>query len=309
MRSRIFGISIIGFLGLFAVLLSGCLGATGVSDRTTQVITDLRVMDFENRTQIVVGVERKLDFTYFSLDNPPRLMITLVNTSRGVYANRVDVGKGDVLAINLHDRRNPHPAVQLEILLTRFSAPEVQGEENRLLVSLPRVRTEDAGRIVENYRIGPEDSLEIQVWKNKDLSRQATVRPDGKVSLPLVGDVQASGLTTGELEKVITDRLAEFVEAPHVSVLVAEVNSYFFYITGEVAKPGKYPIKGHTTLLQAVSMAGGFTPFAARNKISVFRKEADGGDKIIRVKYDEILSTGDAKANIALQTGDTIVVP
>lgn len=294
---------------VIALLLAGCAGAPAAGGGS-QAITDLRVLDLENRTQIVVAVERKLDYTYFSLDDPPRLVINLLNTSPGVYADRIDVQKGSVLAIDIRAKRNPHIASQVEIVLTRLVAPEVRADQNRLVIDLPKSRADEIGRVVEQYRIGPEDQLEVQVWKNADLSRSATVRPDGKISLPLIGDVQASGLTTDELEAEIARRLEKYVEAAHVSVLVSAVNSYYYYITGEVANPGKYPLKGRTTLLQALSMAGGFTPFASRNDISVFRKSPSGTtEKRMRVRYDDIISSADGKGNIQLQTGDTIVVP
>lgn len=292
-----------------ALLVAGCAGANVAGDGL-QTITDLRVLDLESRTQIVMVVERKLDYTYFSLEDPPRLVINLLNTSPGLYTDRIEVQKGSVLSIDIHSKRNPHVASRVEIVLTRLVVPEVRADQNRLVIELPKSKADEVGRVVEQYRIGPEDQLEVQVWKNADLTRQVTVRPDGKISLPLVGDVQASGLTTDELEQEIVTRLSKFIEAPHVSILVSAVNSYYYYITGEISKPGKYPLKGRTSLLQAVSMAGGFTPFASRNDISVFRKNPNGAtEKRIRVRYNDILKSADGKANILLQTGDTIVIP
>jgi polysaccharide export outer membrane protein len=178
-----------------------------------------------------------------------------------------------------------------------------------LLIDFPRIQI-DGQRVVDEYRIGPEDVLEIMVWKNSDLTRTVTVRPDGKVSLPLIGDVQASGLTTEELKTQVTRQMKEFIASPDVSVLVSNINSYYYYILGEVAKPGKYPLKEKITVLQALSMAGGFTPFAYKNGISLFRMDpATSMQTKIRIRYDEIVSSDDTKKNLLIQSGDTILVP
>ena len=131
--------------------------------------------------------------------------------------------------------------------------------------------------VTSDYTIGPEDVLEITVWRNTDLSKVVAVRPDGRISLPLIGDVGAAGRTAAELAGAIAEKLKEFKENPQVSIVVKEVNSYAIYVLGEVTKPGKYPLKSKTTLLQAITLASGFTPAAARNKIVVFRFGEQGG--------------------------------
>ena len=164
--------------------------------------------------------------------------------------------------------------------------------------------------VTTDYILGPEDVLEIIVWKNADLSKQVQVRPDGRISLPLIGDVPAVGRTTTQLTGELTTRLASYMENPTVSILVKEVNSYAIYVLGEVAKPGKYPLKTKTTLLQAITLASGFTPTAARNKIVIFRfgKDTEGLKKI-KASYDDIVVRDGSNQNIELKPGDQIVVP
>jgi polysaccharide biosynthesis/export protein len=167
--------------------------------------------------------------------------------------------------------------------------------------------------ISKEFLLGPEDVLEVTVWRNQDLSRIVVVRPDGKISLPLIGDVQASGLTAAQVAAKIAARLTEFKENPNVSVSIKEVNSYFIYVLGEVLKPGKYPIKSYATVLQGVSLAGGFTNFASKSKMAVLRTVAngDGNQHQIRipVPYNELISGTGAIENFILKSGDTIVVP
>lgn len=164
--------------------------------------------------------------------------------------------------------------------------------------------------VTPDYIIGPEDVLEITVWRNADLSKTVAVRPDGRVSLPLVGDVTAVGRTAAQLAEDISSRLKEFKENPQVSIVVREVNSYTVFVLGEVTKPGKYPLKSKTTLLQAITIAGGFTPVAARNKLVVFRF-SDAGEKDLKIKasYDDIVLRDSSGQNVVLKPGDTIVVP
>lgn len=172
-------------------------------------------------------------------------------------------------------------------------------------------KTDKASLIVtQEYWIGPEDILDITVWRNADLSKQVLVRPDGRVSLPLIGDITAVGKTAAELAEVISAKLKEFKENPQVSIVVKEVNSYAIYVLGEVAKPAKYPLKSKTTILQAVTLAGGFLPTAARNKLVVFRFGENGEKDVkLRASYDDIVLRDGAGQNITLKPGDTLVVP
>ena len=172
-------------------------------------------------------------------------------------------------------------------------------------------KTEKALLIVTpEYFIGPEDVLNITVWRNVDLSREVTVRPDGRISLPLIGDIIAVGRTPAQLSEDISSKLKEYKENPQVSIVVKEVNSYAIYVLGEVVKPGKYPLRSKTTLLQAITIASGFTATAARNKIVVFRFAKDGQGQIkIKASYDDIVLRDGSNQNIEMKPGDQIVVP
>ena len=164
--------------------------------------------------------------------------------------------------------------------------------------------------VTKDYIIGPEDVLEITVWRNQDLSKVVAVRPDGRISLPLIGDVVAVGKTPAQLTDEITDKLKEYKENPSVGIMVQQVNSYAIFVLGEVAKPGKYPLKSKTTLLQGITIAGGFTAIAARNKLVVFRFGENGqADEKIKASYDDIVLRDGSLQNIELKPGDTIVVP
>lgn len=164
------------------------------------------------------------------------------------------------------------------------------------------------------FLLGPEDLLEITVWKNADLSRITPIRPDGLISMPIIGDVQASGLTADGLAHRIAERLKQFVAGnPAVSVSVKELNSYSVYVLGEVTKPGKYQAKSYITLLQAISMGGGFTEYAKKNKLQVVRNRLNGDNKIhetrIPVRYDDLLAGQGEPGNMILLSGDTVIVP
>lgn len=166
----------------------------------------------------------------------------------------------------------------------------------------------DPIKIPESYIIGQGDVLEFFVWRNEHLSRQVTVRPDGKISLPLIQDFQAEGLTILQLKDRITRQFKQYVQNPTVTVIVRQINSYKISILGRVAKPGIYSLTTKTTLLEAISMAGGFTEWANKRKIIVIRNQV-GQKKKLRINYKKIVSGKDLSQNIILQRGDTIVVP
>ncbi len=163
------------------------------------------------------------------------------------------------------------------------------------------------------FLLGPEDELEITVWGNKDLTRVTAVRPDGLISMPIIGDVQAAGLTADALAQRIADRLKQYIANPAVSVSVKELNSYSVYVLGEVSKPGKFQLKSYVTVLQAISMAGGFTEWAKKNKLQVVRATQNGDHKRqevhIPIRYDDLVSGRGEPGNIVLHPGDTVVVP
>jgi polysaccharide export outer membrane protein len=161
---------------------------------------------------------------------------------------------------------------------------------------------------LEEYRIGPEDVLQIFVWKNDTLSRVVSVRPDGKISLPLLGDVEAAGKTTRDLREVLVKRFTEFIAAPEISVIVNEIKSIKVSVIGEVPKPGRYELKSRTTVLDMVALAGGFGPFASRGKMVVLRPEG-GKMKRIPFNFNRAVSEGGEQENFYLQPGDILVVP
>lgn len=161
---------------------------------------------------------------------------------------------------------------------------------------------------LDEYRIGPADVLQVTVWRNEQLSREVPVRPDGKISLPLLNDVQAADLTAVELRDEIAERLKEYVTAPAVTVTVKEINSLKVNVLGQVQKPGVLEVKRRVSVLEAIALAGGLTPFAAPNKVVVLRKGPDGRLVRIGVRYKDLVE-GDDRQNILLQRDDTVMVP
>jgi polysaccharide export outer membrane protein len=158
------------------------------------------------------------------------------------------------------------------------------------------------------YKIGPQDVLRIDVWKEAEISRTAPVRPDGRISLPLLNDVQAAGLTPTQLATVITDGLKKFITNPQVTVGVTEINSRRVYVTGEVTHQGAFPLLPNMTVLQALSSAGGFSQFAKLKSIYVLRTE-DGKQIKHPFNYKDVVSGKKPESNIPLLPGDVIVVP
>ncbi len=158
-----------------------------------------------------------------------------------------------------------------------------------------------------SYVIGPEDVLYIHVWKEEALSRTLPVRMDGNISLPLIHQIGAAGLTPLQLEDVIVEKLKGYYENPNVSVTVMETNSFKVYVTGEVRTPGVYKLRSETTLLQIIPMAGGFGEWAKKTKILVIRNE-NGKETRITVNYKKAVK-GDPNSNLVLKSGDTIIVP
>ena len=162
--------------------------------------------------------------------------------------------------------------------------------------------------LTDDYIIGQGDVLEVFVWRNEQLSRQVAVRPDGKISLPLIQDLQAAGFTAIQLKNQITRKLSEYIDNPRVSVIVGEIRSYRVSVLGRVRNPGVYPITGKTTLVEAISLAGGFSEWANKRKITVVTTEG-GKEKKVVVNYKKIASGKDPSQNIVLKRGDIIIVP
>jgi polysaccharide export outer membrane protein len=160
---------------------------------------------------------------------------------------------------------------------------------------------------ITDYVIGPEDLLQITVWKNESLSRELAVRPDGKISMPLLHDIQAAGLTPMQLQEKLSTALGEFMPNPEVSVTVTDVRSYRISVLGEVVKPGVLQLKSDTTVLEAIALAGGFRDFASPSKIVIFRKNGNGTEKL-RFNYNRAVGAA-AEENLSLRSGDVVVVP
>jgi polysaccharide export outer membrane protein len=159
------------------------------------------------------------------------------------------------------------------------------------------------------FVLGPEDTLEILVWRNPDLTRPALIRPDGKITLPLIGEVQAAGLTPGQLAETIKGRLKEFYkEQPNVFVSVTAINSFTVFILGEVKAPGKYLLRRETSLLHAISLAGGFGTYANTNNILLIRKKGSIETRM-SVRYPDIINGQHPEMNLMLQPGDTLIIP
>ncbi len=157
------------------------------------------------------------------------------------------------------------------------------------------------------YRMGPEDLLRISVWENKELTLDLVVRPDGKISMPLIQDVIAEGQTAIELGNTIHQKLLTFIKEPQVSVIVLQVNAPKYFVIGNVAKPGTYSLRSETSVLQALALAGGFTQFASTRSIKLIRNSA-GKQDVRKVSYNKMIDE-DGEGNYILKSGDTIVVP
>jgi polysaccharide export outer membrane protein len=161
----------------------------------------------------------------------------------------------------------------------------------------------------DTFTIGNDDVLVINVWKEPDISRTVPVRSDGKISLPLVGEVQAAGRTPLKLEQDIAARLKNFVSEPEVTVIVQQINSQKFNILGQVNRPGTYPIANSATVLDAIALAGGFKDFAKQKAIYVLRQNADGTQSRLPFNYKEVVKGQNLAQNVKLQPRDTIVIP
>ena len=161
----------------------------------------------------------------------------------------------------------------------------------------------------DKFLIGNDDVLAINVWKEPELSRAVPVRSDGKISLPLVGEVQASGETPRQLEQEIAQKLKNYISEPEVTVIVQQINSQKFNILGQVTRPGTYPLTNSLTVLDAIAVASGFRDFAKKKSIYILRQNPDGGQSRIPFNYKDVIKGKNAEQNVRLQPRDTIVVP
>lgn len=322
------------FIIITAVSFNGCAiqGPSlklDLSDR--RVIQGIEV----SKTKITVSANRRFIYRVRKENSHPGLVILLEETYPGQYGQPISVSNGVVTTIIPRRvvRRGGEWGTELHIGLKSHIDYQVLDEGNKLIIALkdkrsnlskvaskiggmrdepqaqePSSGTESLNDEVGDYVIGPEDVLEIIVWKNAELSKVVTVRPDGRISLPLIGDIQAADVTADALRKSIRERLKEFQKVPAVSVIVQEVNSFSVFILGEVARPGKLQLRSETTFLQALTLSGGFTQFAAVKKIVLLRRE-NGRDQRIEINYNDIVTGKNPDGNILLKRGDTIVVP
>ena len=160
-----------------------------------------------------------------------------------------------------------------------------------------------------SFVIGTDDVLAISVWKEADLSRPVTVRSDGKISLPLVGEIVAAGRTPLQLENDISAKLKSYITEPQVTVMVQQINSQKYNILGQVGKPGVFPLNSTTTIVDAIAAAGGFKDFAKKKAIYILRKDAAGHESKIMFNYQDYIKGKNSNQNVVLQPHDTVIVP
>jgi len=184
------------------------------------------------------------------------------------------------------------------------SKPAAPGTSTEQPAESGAVRAHD-----NSYVIGNDDLLAISVWKEPDLTRSIPVRSDGKISLPLIGEMQASGKTPQHLEEEISEKLKGFITAPEVTVIVEKINSKKFNIIGQILKPGSYSLTQASTIMDAIALAGGFRDFAKKTGVYVLRKGSNGAETRFPFNYKDFAKGKNPSQNIALEPNDTIIVP
>ena len=331
---------------VLAISLMGCasllsnVGGEGSKKKIDKIFVSEWCCDAQTMTsgtEVTIVGTGPIDHREYTLQDPPLLVIQLKDVDLVKYDSEISVNSGILKRIVPKQLKGKKWTSEIRLDLTKFVDYRIREEDNRLVVSfydmMPMTPGQmsydpDSSGLSESnrapvlldatsdiksegeYVIGPEDVLEISVWKSEDLSRVVTVRPDGMISMPLIGDLQAAGLTPEILRKEIMRKLENYTKVPEVSVIVQQVNSYVIYILGEISSPGKYQLKSHVTLLQAISLAGGFTQFASRNNIKVLRKDiGKKKERTIKIRYKDIVSKDNTGKNILLQSGDTIIIP
>jgi polysaccharide export outer membrane protein len=199
-----------------------------------------------------------------------------------------------------------HRILAVTAVLTALVVADASAQQ-RAAAQPPAAAKPKVAPMLEEYRIGPEDVLAISVWKNEPMSRVVPVRPDGMISLPLLDDVMAAGLTPTELRNLLAQKLAEYVPSPAVTVIVNDVKSFKVSVIGEVVKPARYELKSRTSVLDVLALAGGFNQFAARTRVVVLRQE---GDKRIRIPFNyNRVTNGSDEENVYLRPNDIVLVP
>jgi polysaccharide biosynthesis/export protein len=167
---------------------------------------------------------------------------------------------------------------------------------------------QSAGQTLADYALNAGDELEVAVWKEPDLTKTVVVRPDGKFSIPLAGDVAAAGRTVTQVQGEIATRLKKYIPEPVVTVAVTKLSGNIVYVIGQVNKPGQYVMNPRLNVVQALSVAGGMTPFAALNDIIVLRGQA-GAQRVLPFRYAEVNKGRNLNQNLALEAGDVVIVP
>ena len=177
-----------------------------------------------------------------------------------------------------------------------------------LSLSLQNTRAAEDGLFGETYRIQPGDVLDVSVWQEENLQKQVLVRPDGGMSFPLAGDMPVAGKSVSDVQKLITERLKKYIPDPVVTVSTLKLDGNKVYVIGKVNRPGEFQVNRYVDVVQALSMAGGMTPYASDNKIEILRRE-NGKQRSIPFRYGDIEKGDDLEQNIILHSGDVVVVP
>lgn len=201
--------------------------------------------------------------------------------------------------------------VGVVIVVASVSPGKAQEAAGQVTASAPMAQEMGASDKAhdQKYVIGNDDVLAISVWKEPDLTKAVPVRSDGKISLPLVGELQATGKTPMQLELDITDKLKNFITAPEVNVIVQQVNSRKFNVLGEVTKPGSYPLTASTTIMDALAIAGGLRDFAKKTGVYILRKSPDGKETRLNFNYKSFIKGKNSDQNVRIEPNDTIIVP
>lgn len=198
------------------------------------------------------------------------------------------------------------PPATKDAFARQAGSTQVGQQEAKPSASAPAPNISNPGAAVDTktFKVGPQDILKIIVWREQDFTGLYTVHSDGKITLPLAGDIQAGGLTAEEIQKNVTTALSKLIQKPNVTVTVQQVLSQKYFMDGEIGRPGEYQLSAPTTVLEAISMAGGLREFANGKKIYVLR-----GDKRLRFNYKDVIKGKNVDQNIYLQSGDHVIVP
>jgi polysaccharide export outer membrane protein len=206
-------------------------------------------------------------------------------------------------------RSIPIATLLLLVSVGAFAQSDSASKQPATAAAVPDKQAARAAHSDSSYVIGANDVLSINVWKEPDISRSVSVRSDGKISLPLAGELTASGQTPLQLEQEIAKRLQNYISEPEVTVIVTDSKSQKINIMGMVSRPGAYLLTSATTVLDSIAMAGGFKDFAKQKSIYVLRQSADGKQERLSFNYKEVIKGKNPEQNVRLQSGDTVVVP